>query len=363
MNNEIKIPFIDISKFNMEFDTDIAKICSDVYSSGQLMDGEQTRNCEEKLSAIYSYPETVMTGSCTDALYFAMKALNIGVGDEVIVTVLSFIGTLSPILRAGAVPVFVDINPSDGLMEIDQIESKIGPRTKAIIAVHLYGKVLNMCKLNKLAEKHNLLVIEDAAQSIGIVAEYGNSIKSDAICLSFDPTKVIHAFGSAGAVICRDQLLAKKIRQIRYHGKLGNDFEILGYNSRINEVQAALVLFQLDKFEKIIQARKAIAEMYVAELSNFSEIVLPAINTPSNFHKFVIQHPNRNELKKFLELNGVKTMIHYEKCLNEYSLYKTDEVFTNAKRINNSCLSLPIYYGLNSNDLHIIINLLKSFNH
>jgi dTDP-4-amino-4,6-dideoxygalactose transaminase len=128
-------------------------------------------------------------------------------------------------------------------------------------------------------------------------------------------------------------------------------------------VQAALVLFQMDKFEKIIQARKAIAEMYVAELSKVSEIVLPTINTPSNFHKFVIQHPNRNELKKFLELNGVQTMIHYEKCLNEYSIYKTDEVFTNAKRINNSCLSLPIYYGLNSNDLHIIINLLKSFNH
>lgn len=364
MTNEKFLPYLDISYFYHEHRDEINELNHLVFSSGRLMDGPYTKSCEKELSRMYNFPRAAMVGSCTDALFFALVANNIQAGDEVIITSFSFIGSLTPIIRAGAIPVFVDVCIENGLMNISEILSKITSRTKAIIAVHLYGQVLEMEAINKIAEKHSLIVIEDAAQSIGVVANYGTSKKSECICFSFDPTKVVHAFGSAGAVLCSNESMDLKIKALRYHGKTSTDFAFLGYNSRITEFQAALVLMQLKHIKLIINNRKEIALNYVENLSHLPQIYLSQINNNTNFHKFVIQTEDRDDLQKHLTKHGIQTMIHYNKALYEYSVVKQpSNIFQcqNSENLKLQVLSLPLYMGLSSQEIKEITTTISLY--
>lgn len=358
------IPYLDLSHFYKQNHEEIAELNHRIYSSGRFMDGPYTSACEKELSKIYSFPHASMVGSCTDALFFSLLANNIQKGDEVIVTSFSFIGTVSPIIRAGAIPVFVDISTENGMMDISEIAQKITSKTKAIIAVHLFGQVLDMEQINNIAEQNSLVVIEDAAQSIGIVPNYGNSKKSECICISFDPTKIVHAFGSAGAVLSVNEALDTKIKALRYHGKTSNNFTFLGYNSRINELQAALVLHQLKSLDSIIKQRKKIADQYVIGLKNTPQIEILNNIENSNFHKFVIQTEKRDALQKHLSNHGIQTMIHYNKGLYEYEITKKTlnaADFKNTDFIKKRVLSLPLYLGLSTEDINYITKMISLF--
>jgi len=327
------------------------------------MDGAFVDHCEHKLSEIYNYPETVLVNSCTDALFFALQTAGIKPGDEVIITSFSFIASLTPILRAGAIPVFVDIDPDTCLMDYEEIPSKINSKTRAILAVHLYGQVLDMKKINAIAESHSLIVIEDAAQSIGIIPNYGNAKKSEFICLSFDPTKVVHAFGSGGAVVCNNKY-SGEIKQLRHHGRQNKEYVILGYNSRISEQQAALLLFQLNMLDTLISERKSIAKTYLSLLSNTTQIQLPDIKTDTNFHKFVVQTEERDKLKNHLLSNGINCMIHYEKALNEHKVLSPiyNEIsLPNTQRMTKKVLSLPIFFQMNFGEIEKVCKIIRDY--
>ncbi len=358
------IPYLNLSHFYKQNHKEIAELSHHIFSSGRFMDGPYTSACEKELSKIYSFPHASMVGSCTDALFFSLLANNIQEGDEIIVTSFSFIGTLSPIIRAGAIPVFVDISTENGMMTISEITQKITSKTKAIIAVHLFGQILDMERINNIAEQNSLVVIEDAAQSIGIVPNYGKSKKSECICISFDPAKVVHAYGSAGAVLSSNESTDAKIKALRYHGKTSNNFTFLGYNSRINELQAALVLHQLKSLDSIIEQRKKIADQYVIELKNIPQIEILNSVENTNFHKFVIQTEKRDALQKHLSDYGIQTMIHYNKGLYEYEITKkglqtTD--FTNTDFIKKRILSLPLYIGLSTENINYITKTISLF--
>lgn len=358
------IPYFNLSHYYNQHREEINELNHRVYSSGRFMDGSYTSSCEEKISEIYSYPHTAMVGSCTDALFFALLANDIQQDDEVIITSYSFIGSVTPIIRAGAIPIFVDICKENGLMNISEITQKITSKTKAIIAVHLYGQTLDMEQINKIAEDHSLVVIEDAAQSIGIIPNYGNSKKSECICISFDPTKVIHAFGTAGAILSVNEALDTKIKALRYHGKTSSNFSLLGYNSRINEIQAALVLLQLKHINSIINVRKKMALKYIENLNNISQISLPQINNNTNFHKFVIQTKDRDALQTHLSKHGIQTMIHYNKALYEYDVVKKTSKITslqNTAYLKKRVLSLPLYAGLSNEDVIYITKEISLF--
>lgn len=364
MDKNIIVPFLDLSRFYKEHKEQLQELTNKVFESGRLMDGEYTRLCEEKINRMYNYPHTIMVGSCTDALFFALKAAGIKPNDEVIITSFSFIASLTPILRAGAVPVFVDIDPDTCLMDYEEISSKISSKTRAILAVHLYGQVLDMEKINTIAESHWLIVIEDAAQSIGIIPNYGKAKKSEFICLSFDPTKVVHAFGSGGAVVCNDDRYAEKIKQLRYHGRQNKEYVVLGYNSRISEQQAALMLFQLNMMETLITERKTIAKTYLGLLSNTTGILLPDIKTDTNFHKFVVQTDERDQLRNHLLSNGVNCIIHYEKALYEHGIlshFYNETSLPNTQRITKKVLSLPIFVQMNMGEIEKVCKTIRTY--
>lgn len=358
------IPYIDVRYLYKKHRDEINELTTIVFSSGRLMDGSYTESCEKELSKMYSYPHAAMVGSCTDALFFALLTNDIQQGDEVIISSFSFIGSVTPIIRAGAIPIFVDICKENGLMNISEITQKINSKTKAIIAVHLYGQTLDMEQINKIAEDHSLVVIEDAAQSIGIIPNYGNSKKSECICMSFDPTKVVHAFGTAGAILSVNEALDTKIKALRYHGKTSSDFSLLGYNSRINEIQAALVLLQLKHINSIINVRKKMALKYIENLNNISQISMPQINNNTNFHKFVIQTKDRDALQTHLSKHGIQTMIHYNKALYEYEVVRKSSntpLLQNTESIKKRVLSLPLYYGVTTDEVNYITKMISLF--
>jgi len=366
---KMPIPFYGIKKFYEENAQEILEVVGRVYSGGMLF-GEETMQLEKDLVELTGRKYAVTVGSCTDALFFALKSLGVGAGDEVIITSFSFIASVSPILRVRAVPVFVDIDPETCLMDIFDMGKKITPRTKAIIAVHLFGQTVDISSIEKIARKNNIKLIEDAAQGLG--AKSGNRMAGSmgqASCLSFDPTKVISAFGSGGAVLTDDEAVYKKIIQLRYHGKgEGDDFVWEGYNSRLSASQSALLSYQLrSHLDKRINRLREIAGIYDKEIGKIAEINIPE-SLPGNFHiyhKYVIQTSQRDTLKLYLKENGIDTMIHYTRPLFEYSLfknrsYKAEKTLV-CKNICNKVLSLPIYPELTNQQIDYICNSIKKF--
>lgn len=370
MNAPKQIPFMSIERMVSRHKNEISNNVMRVYSSGQMLHDKCIDDLENNLTRLCDRKFAVTVNSCTDAIYFALHAAGIRPGDEVLITSFSFIASVSPILRIGAVPVFVDLSEDCFMMTLGDIEKKITPRTKAIIVVHLFGQMLPLDAIEKMAKDHGLTVIEDAAQSIG---SYQNKRPAGnlglASCLSFDPTKIIGAFGTGGAVLTDDLTVYKTLKKLHYHGKnykTGN-FEIIGYNSRISSSQAALLNFQLDHLKKWISRRNEIASMYSEKLKHLCQIQTPKILSGNihTFHKYVIKTERRHELIQFLKNKGIETKIHYEKLLFEYKLFNNYKFFAEniktAHHVKDSVLSLPIYPELNDTEVKYISLKISEF--
>lgn len=357
------IPFFGLDRQYRRHRDKFLAIADEVFSTGQVLQGAPVQQFERSLCALTGRKHGIAVGSCTDGIAFALSALGIGAGDEVLVTAFSFTASASPILRVGATPRFVDIDPATYMMDVERLERGIGPSTRAILAVHLYGQCLPMDALEDIAARHGLLLIEDAAQAIG-TRYRGRAAGSmgRVTCLSFDPTKVIGSFSSAGAVVTDDDALARQIVKQRYHGRDPDtrEYESLGYNSQLSSEMAAMLSYKLTRLEEWERERARVAKIYCDGLADVEEVKLPARakHSTHNWHKFVLRVQDRDGLAAALKRDGIQTMVHYPKALSDlpvFAKYASGTDTPQARAAAAAVLSLPIFAELEDDEASAVV--------
>lgn len=365
---DLPVSFYGLERFYRVHRETILNLTDSAYKNGYFLDSSEVKLFEQELANFVGRKYAVAVSSCTDALFFSLKALDIKKGDEVLVPAFSFIASLSPILHCEATPIFLDINPQDLSLFIEDIEQKITDKTKAIIVVQLFGGTNNFKPLEALSKKYSIPIVEDAAQALG--SKYNQRLAGtlgELSCFSFDPSKIIHAFGTGGAVLTDNEELYQKIKRLHYHGKEQHNFVEAGYNSRITSSQAALLRWQLLQINEIINKRTKIAYHYQQQLSEISEITMLnyPISVNSNYHKFAIFAKKRDKLKQYLTEKGIQTNIHYDRLLFEHPIinnlpYKADNIKF-AHLIKQKELTLPLYPELTNEEINYICQSIKSF--
>ena len=334
--------------------------------SGWYVLGHEVENFEKEFAEYLGARFCVGVNSGLDALTLTVRALNIGEGDEVIVQANTYIATVLAITENKATPIFVEPNEFYNI-DAEKIESAITPKTKAIMVVHLYGQATNMKKICQLAEKYNLPIIEDCAQSHG--AKFGGKMTGTfgIGCFSFYPTKNLGAFGDGGAVVTDDEKFAQKIKMLRNYGsKIKYHNEIEGVNSRLDEIQAALLRTKLSHLDELNEERKKIAARYLNEIKN-PKIILPKIREDCEhvWHQFVIRAKNRDDFQKYLEQNKIKTVIHYPIPPHLADCYKYLNHrcgdFPTAEKFADEVLSLPMFNGMTAEEISFVVDVINNY--
>lgn len=358
------IPFFGLAREFGEHQDEILSQVKSVYTSGQVLQGADVHLLEEEMADLCARRYAVTVGSCTDALYFSLIAAGIGPGDEVLVPDYSFIASASCILRAGAKPVFVDIG-DDGNMDLAKAEVAVTAATRGIIYVHLYGLMGEACAVELFAKKHDLVLVEDAAQAIGACRK-GRCAGSvgDFSCISFDPTKPLGAPGSGGIILTDDEEKFLHLCQLRYHGRnQKQQFTCLGYNSQMPSATAAILRYKLRYAKEWEERRHHVASHYIDGLTD-TECLLPieSESTQHIYHKFVIRHPARDSIREMLHDNGVQCMVHYPHPLHAHELFKNyavGVVSPVATAYAKSALSLPCHPFLTTVEVDNVISLIR----
>ena len=390
----MKVPFVNYPLQYQNLKKEIDLVVQDVLSRGDLILRKDVEDFEKSLADFVGTKYSVALNSGTDALFLSLKAAGIGKGDEVITVSHSFIASMAVIVQSGATPVLVEVR-EDFLMDMEKVKEAITPRTKAIMPVHLNGRVCDMEKLTDIAEKHNLIVIEDAAQALG--AEF-NGKKAGSFGLtgsfSFYPAKVLGCFGDGGAITTNDLEIAEKIRLLRDHGqrsspshqtrtsakdaknnevsprygvRAGTEIIYYGWNSRLDNLQAAILNVKFEYLPEWIKRRREIAKIYDKGLSGIAGVKLPPSSDLNSkyfdvFQNYVIRAEKRDELFGYLKKNGVETLIkdpipnHWQKglSLSRFKLPYTEQL---AKEI----ISLPMYPELTEEQVKYTINSIRNF--
>ena len=307
------IPMVDLRTQYHSLKADIDKAVLDALDATQFILGPNVRQLEEEVSQSLAVPHVVSCASGTDALHLALAALGIGPGDEVITTPFTFIATAEAIAYVGATPVFVDIDAKTFNLDLAQVRGAVTPKTKAVIAVHLFGQPADVHGLMEACCKDNLYLIEDCAQSHGAtLAGAMTGTFGDAGCFSFYPTKNLGALGDAGAVVTNDEALADRLRHLRNYGsKLKYVNEYSGVNSRLDELQAAMLRIKLRHLDDLTQHKRMLADIYFKRLPNWIPLPVRRDDEFDVFHIFAIRCPQRDALRQYLLENGIKTEIHY----------------------------------------------------
>jgi dTDP-4-amino-4,6-dideoxygalactose transaminase len=374
-----KVPFFDLSAQFKSIENEIKSAMDEVFKSQQFILGSQVQVLEETLARYCRARYAIGVASGSDALLLSLMAAGIATGDEVLLPSFTFFATAGSVSRLGAIPVFVDIDPETYNMAPSKIEEKITSRTKAIVPVHLFGQCVDMNPILQIAKAKQLFVIEDAAQALG--AEYKPTTVSegrsagqmgDLGCFSFYPTKNLGAFGDAGMVVTDNPNLAEKIRLLRVHGSQPKYFhKQIGINSRLDTLQAAILLVKFKYLEKWTAERQKKAERYQLLLqdllSSVKSMTLPAIQYQNRhiFHQYVIRVPERDRLKKFLAEEGIGTDIYYpvplhlQECYSFLKYQKGD--LPNSEKASEEVLALPIYPELTEAQQLTVIDRIKTF--
>jgi dTDP-4-amino-4,6-dideoxygalactose transaminase len=364
----MKIPFLDLISPQVEIKNELTVAFERVLNSGRYILGSEVIHFEEEFSEYCQTNYCVGVGNGLDALHLILKAYGIGEGDEVIVPSNTFIATWLAVSHAGATP--VPVEPKFETYNIDPalIENAITPKTRAIIVVHLYGQPANMDEIIKIARKYNMQVIEDAAQAHG--AKYkGLRVGSlgDAAAFSFYPGKNLGALGDAGAITASNPHFIAKVRELSNYGsKEKYHHEKKGYNSRLDELQAAFLRVKIYKLDKWNSIRKAIAGYYLENITA-KNLILPHSEkfVDSVWHLFVVRHPERERLKSFLMSKGIEVMIHYPIPPHLQKAYQSKlnlfKHFPIAEVISKTSLSLPIGPHLSNEDLRYICEMVNTF--
>jgi dTDP-4-amino-4,6-dideoxygalactose transaminase len=358
------IPFQDFKKHYLshkeEFDTAVLE----VFGGGRFILGEQLRSFEKEFAQHVGVKYCAGVASGTEAIALSLMALGIGDGDEVITTNVTAFPTITGIMQARARPVVVDINPDDGLFNVLKIEPKITAKTRAIVAVHLYGQCCDMKPLRALCRTRKLPLVEDAAQAAG--AEYGGK-KAGAFgecgAFSFYPTKNLGAFGDGGAITTGSEPLYRKILMLRNYGQSRHFYhDTYGINSRLDELQAAILRVKLGFLDRDNARRCAIAARYRQELASVKCLACRAYGTP-NYHIFAVLHPRRDAVVRHLAKKGIKTIVHYPVPVNRQRSFpfQKNERFPESERFVKTVLSLPLYPELSDDLVGQVIEAVNGF--
>ncbi len=356
----------------------IDQAVADVLQSGHYILGPQVDAFESAFAETMGTPYAIGVNSGSDALFLALSALGIGPGDEVITTCFSYVATSESIVRTGARPVFVDVEPETFNMDLNMVRQAVTENTKALLVVHLFGLAMDMTSVMALAKELNLYVIEDCAQATG-ATWHGQPVGSygDAGCFSFFPTKNLGAMGDAGAITVHDELLAKRLKSLRVHGAQPEDrydHREPGINSRLDTLQAAILLEKLPHLESWNMDRRRIAQYYTEQIQSSdlnAMLIPPTVSTATSmhvFHQYTVRLKNqtaeaRNGLQVALKDQGVMSMIYYPLPLHRQKTHTNlgylSGAFPTAEQLAQQVLSLPIYPGLSRTDQVRVIEALK----
>jgi dTDP-4-amino-4,6-dideoxygalactose transaminase len=365
----MKIPFVDLKAQYLSIKGEIDSAIDNIISNTAFIGGKPVNDFEVAFAKLYGVNHCISVANGTDSLYIIMKMLGIGAGDEVITVANSWISSSETISQTGARPVFVDIEPHYYSLNELLLEDAITSKTKAIIPVHLYGQSVNIDEIMRIANKYNLPVIEDCAQSH--FSEFkGKKVGTFGIAASFSfyPGKNLGAYGDSGAIITNDSALAEKFKMYARHGALKkHEHQIEGVNSRMDGLQAAILSAKLPYILDWTAARIRCADAYDNLLSGISEIITPKrrSDTKHTFHLYVIRAKNRDALANYLNERDIETAVHYPTALPNLKAYAylghIAEDFPVATAYQSEILSLPIYPELTTAQIEYVVESIKSF--
>lgn len=365
----MKVPFLSFKETNKSIKKEILSTFESFFDSNWYILGEEVRKFEKSYSEFSQTKYCVGLSNGLDALYIALRTLDIGQGDEVIIPSNTYIATALAVSYVGATPVFVEPDINTYNLDPDKIEAVITAKTKAIIPVHLYGQACRMDEILSISKKHNLFIIEDNAQSQG--AMYNGRLTGgfgDINGTSFYPGKNLGALGDAGAITTDNLDLREKAVMLRNYGSHEKYYnEVIGHNMRLDECQAAFLSVKLRHLDKWTQNRQLIATWYNEKLKNLPNLILPSIAQGAThvYHLYVVRTSARLELQKFLEQQGIGTMIHYPIPIHLQQAYKfmgyKKGDFPIAEMLADTCLSLPMWPGMSQKDVNLIVETIRDF--
>jgi len=359
------IPFVDLQRGYTELSDEINESVDRVLRSGWFLLGNETKAFEQEFAAYVGVRRAVALNSGSDAIYLALRALGVETGDEVITVSHTFISTVDAIVRNDAGPAFVDIDPETYCIDVTQIEAKITGKTKAILPVHLYGHPCDMQAIMDIARRHNLYVVEDACQAHG--AEYVNKsvgTLANAACFSFYPTKNLGAYGDGGMIVTDDEALAEKLNMLRNYGQSEKySYDFVGVNSRIDEIQAAVLRVKLRHLDRWNERRRASAKLF-GEFLDGSGVTLPVEKEYARhvYHLYVVRCPNRDELQQKLTEEGIQTLIHYPVPVHKQNAYRNvckGLYLPVTEKICDEILSLPMRPDLSRDEIETISEAIR----
>ena len=392
----MNIPLLNLKRQYKNIEEEVNASVLECFKNAQYIMGENVKQFEKEIAEKIGVKHAITVGNGTDALIIALKSLGIKEGDEVITTDYTFFATAEAIRFVGATPVFCDVELDTYNIDPSQIEEKITDKTKAIICVHLFGNACKMDEINDIAKRHNLYVVEDAAQAIN--SQYnGKNVGNlgDVACFSFFPTKNLGCFGDGGMITTNDDDLATIIRALKVHGSgengmkayaILNDEEVevveqnsgdntvynplkyynylIGHNSRLDEIQAAILRIKLKHLDEYTENRRSISHGYIEALKDTS-LVMPTETEGGKhvFHLFILQSENREEIESKLKEKGIatgtyyKVPMHLQKAFNDLGYKKGD--FPNAEYLSERTFAIPLFPEMNDEEREYIINSIK----
>ena len=369
MSKSLSVPFVDLVPQNEIVRDQIFQGWSHLLAESDFVLGEQVRHFEEEFASYCGLSECVGVGNGGDAVEFSLRVLGVKSGDEVIIPANTFIATATAIVRIGAIPILVDVNMATQLIDPINIIEKINERTKAVIAVHLFGQMAPMKQLWSICQKHGISLIEDAAQAQGATQD-GLSLGaySDLVATSFYPGKNLGAYGDAGAILTNNRELAHQLREMRnYGGTVKYVHNSMGYNSRLDNLQAVVLNAKLAHLNQWNEQRNKIAMAYLESFANVGNITMPVVATGNLhvWHLFVVQVSNREQMIEHLTRHNVGFGIHYPTPIHLHEAFtflgaKLGD-FPTAEKLSATILSLPMYPGMTNSQIEYVAETVKSF--
>jgi dTDP-4-amino-4,6-dideoxygalactose transaminase len=350
-------PMLDLKKQYLDIKDEVLAMTNEILDSAHYILGNKGAELEEKFKEYHNMPEAIGVASGTDALHLAVRALGIGPGDEVITSPFTFFATAEAILYVGAKPVFADIEPDTYNIDPAAIEKLITKKTKAILPVHIFGHSADMERIMAIAGANNLRVVEDCAQSIGATL-HGKKTGSfgDAGCFSFYPSKNLGAYGDGGMLVLRDSQVAAEVKKFRNHGSRGGyRHECLGYNSRLDELQAGILLVKMKRLDEYNRKRHENAALYTELMKDFVKCPTERPGAYHVYHQYTIQSPRRDDIQAFLKEQGISSVIYYpfplhlQEALKNLGYKEGDLPVT--EQVSREVISLPMYPELEKEDI------------
>jgi len=362
------VPFLDLTLQHAPLRHELLRAIGEVIDAGAFAGGTFVAGFEEEFASYCASPHAVGVGSGTEALWLSLLAMGVGPGDEVVTVPMSFVATAEAICFAGAKPVFVDIDEQTYTMDPVGLERAVTPRTKVIIPVHLFGQAADMDPILEVGRQHGVRVLEDAAQAHG--AEYkGRKVGAlgDAGCFSFYPGKNLGGLGEGGAVITADEELARKVRMLRNHGQSSkNRHSLVGWNSRLDGIQAAVLGIKLRQLDANNQRRRRLAQQYERGLADVPEVIRPTTSDDRRhvYHIYAIRVSERRRLIAALEAKGIVCGVHYPKSIHLQAAYRwlgyKRGDFPVAEQCAGEFVSLPLFPEMTARQVAYVVDAVKA---